>query len=30
LTLTPPLTILADEIQLAADVIADVLMEWDE
>ena len=30
LTLTPPLTILADEIRLAADVIADVLMEWDE
>ena len=27
LTLTPPLTILPDEIQLAADIIADVLME---
>jgi 4-aminobutyrate aminotransferase-like enzyme len=29
LTLTPPLTILADEISYAADMIADVLVEWD-
>lgn len=28
LTLTPPLTVLPDEIEAAADFIADVLMEW--
>jgi 4-aminobutyrate aminotransferase-like enzyme len=28
LTLTPPLTVLPDEIEAAADLIADVLMEW--